>query len=120
QQAMVLEHHRTIRTRRIDFAIFQEHAAHCSRGETGDDVEQGGLAAAGMSDDRDVLALLDRQIDVLQHLSRGVAAAEDLVDVVEFQIGLHEAFLQFSAVPRVTTLASPAIMRSSTKPMIPT
>ena len=120
QQAVVLEHHRAIRPRRIDLAILQQHAALGGVGEAGDDVEQRGLAAAGMADDRDVFALLDRQVDVLQHLGRGVAAGEGLVDVVEFQIGLHQMFLQFIAVPRVTIFASPAIMRSSTKPMMPT
>ena len=45
---------------------------------------------------------------------------KDLVDVVELQIGLHEILLQSAAVPRVTNLPSPAIRRSSTKPMMPT
>ena len=56
----------------------------------------------------------------LQHFGRGIAAGEGLVDVVELQIGLHDMILQFSAVPRVTIFASPAIRRSSTKPMMPT
>src|SRR6185436_13420388 len=98
---------------------FQQHHAHRDGGESGNDVEQRGFSAAGMSDDRYVFALVDRQVDILQHLGGSIAAGEDLVDVVELQIGSHVMFLQFSAVPRVTICANPAMMRSSTKPMIP-
>ncbi len=120
QQAVVLEHHGAVRPRRIDLAVFQEHAAIGGAGETGDDVEQRRLAAAGVADDRDVFALVDRQVDLLQHLGRGIAAGKGLVDVVELQIGLHDISLQLTDVPWVTTLPSPAIRRSSTKPMMPT
>src|SRR4029078_3289601 len=90
------------------------------RGQFGANIEQRGFAAAGMADDRDVFALVDRQVDFLQHLGGGAAAGEGLVDVIEFQIGLHDISLQLTDVPWVTILPTPAIRRSSTKPIMPT
>ena len=46
------------------------------------------LAAAGMADDRDELALLDAERDVVQHFGLGRAAGEGLVDVVDLEIGI--------------------------------
>jgi hypothetical protein len=97
QQAVVLEHHRAIGPRRVDLAVLEQHAAGGGAGQACDDVEQGRLAAAGMADDRDVFALLDRQVDVLQHLRAGGAAGKDLVDMVELQIGGHVPFSLSSA-----------------------
>jgi hypothetical protein len=54
---MVLEHHRAVRARIVDLLVLQQHAPAVDRQQAGDDVEQRGLAAAGMADDRDVLAL---------------------------------------------------------------
>ena len=64
QQRMVLEHDRAVGAGLVDLAVLQQHAAGRRRHQAGDDVEQRGLAAAGMADDRDVLALLDRERDV--------------------------------------------------------
>ena len=76
QQRVVLEHHGAVRARLVDLAVLEEHAAGGRLEQPGDDVEQRGLAAAGVADDRDELALLDAQRDVVQHLvcvsSRGV------------------------------------------------
>jgi hypothetical protein len=89
QQAVVLEHHRAIRSRRVHLAVLEQHAAHGGVGQACDDVEQGRLAATGMADDRDVFALVDGEIDILQHLRGGCAAGENLVDMVELQISGH-------------------------------
>ena len=72
-----------------------QHRSGRHRHQAGDQIEQRGLAAAGMADDRNVFALLDRQVDVLQHLGGGIAAGEGLVDVIDLQIGLHD-YVSFS------------------------
>ena len=47
--------------------------------EAGDDAQQGRLAAAGRTDEDDELALIDFEVDVLEHLD----GAELLADVPE-------------------------------------
>jgi hypothetical protein len=51
---------------------FQKDAPSCDVSQAGDEIEQRRLPAAGMADDRDVLALVDRQGDVAQNF-RGAA-----------------------------------------------
>ena len=69
-----------------------------------------------MADDGDVLALLDRDRDVAQHLGFLGAASKRLVDVIDLQIGHGRGSPQFDAVPRVTIVAITATTRSSRKP----
>ena len=73
-----------------------------------------------MTDDRDVLALLNIERDVLEHVWFDVTAFEGLVDVVDLAIGDHELLLQLAAVPRVTIDAAAATILSRTKPTRPT
>jgi hypothetical protein len=49
-----------------DLAVGAQQGALGGRRQPGDQVEQGGLAAARVADQRDKLALGDRQVDVLQ------------------------------------------------------
>jgi hypothetical protein len=43
-----------------------------------------------MADDRDILTLAEAEVDVLQYFGRDLTAGEQLVDVVELQICLHD------------------------------
>jgi hypothetical protein len=56
QQRVVLEHDGAVRPGLVHLTAFEEHIALSGLGETGDDAEQRGLAAPGMTDDRDVFA----------------------------------------------------------------
>src|SRR5213078_1618514 len=66
QQRMILEYDTPIRTGSSDLAPgAQEHARGWLQ-QTGDEIQQRRLAAAGMTDQRDEFALLHRQVDVAQ------------------------------------------------------
>ncbi len=88
---MILEDHRTIGAGLVDLAVLQNDATPAHRREASDDVEQRGLAAARMADDRNVFALLDAERDVLENLGLVRAAGEFLVDVVDQQVVRHDA-----------------------------
>ena len=60
QQRVVLEHDRAVGAGLIDLAFLEQDAAQGGSNEARHDVEQRGLAAAGMTDDRDVFAAIDR------------------------------------------------------------
>ena len=51
--------------------------------QPGDQRDQRRLAAAGEADDGDELALLDVEVDVVQHLGPPVAGAVALADALE-------------------------------------
>ena len=84
--------------------------------EAGQDVEHGGLAAAGMADDAGEVAALHRQPQVLEH--RGGAAArrrEALGDALD-----RDEFLSAIAHSgNVTSRVSRASIRSSSMPTTP-
>ena len=120
QERVVLEHDGAVRARIVDLLVLQEHRAAGHRDEPGHDIEHRGLAAARMSDDRDIFALFDAERNVAQHLGFLRAAGESLVDVIDPEISRHRLSLQLAAVPRVTMVAMPATIRSSTKPTSPT
>jgi hypothetical protein len=69
---VVLEHDRPVGSGGVDRLTIEDHSAGGDRNQARDHVQQGGLAAAGVADDRDELALVDLQVDALQHF--GVAA----------------------------------------------
>ena len=119
EQRVVLEHDGAVGTRFIDLLVLEEDGAIRHRDQSGDDVEQRRLSAAGMTNDGDELALFDAERDVPEHLGLAAAAVEDFVDVVDLEIGSHAQVPQLAAVPRVTMLATLATMRSSTKPIRP-
>jgi hypothetical protein len=58
QQAVVLEDDGALGAGGVDLAVFQQHGASRHRRQSGDQVEQRGLAAAGMADDRDEFTLV--------------------------------------------------------------
>ena len=66
-QRVALEDHRAIEAGTADLAPAHEHVAVGRGLEAGEDVEYGGLAAAGMPDQADELALLHPEVDVLEH-----------------------------------------------------
>ncbi|MCY1366601.1 hypothetical protein D9M69_535050 [compost metagenome] len=57
--------------------------------EPGNDVEQGGLAAARGADQDQELARLDVNVDALEHLDRLVALAKRLADALDVQRRSH-------------------------------
>ena len=119
QQAVVLEHHGAVGSGAVDLLVLEQHGAGRDLGQPGDQVEQRRLAAAGMADDRDEFALVDGQLDVLEHFGDMAAAGEGLVDMVELQIGGHRSSPQFAVVPRVTKAPTAATSRSRQKPTTP-
>ncbi|MNT34582.1 hypothetical protein D3C72_1705760 [compost metagenome] len=91
QQRMVLEHHRAVRAGAGDLALgAQQHAAG-GPSQAGDQVQQGRLAAARMADQRDELALLDRQVDVAQRHEGALAGVEGLSHAFDAYEFLHGA-----------------------------
>ncbi len=122
QERMILEDDGAVRARTVDLLVVEKHGAVRHLGEPRDDVQEGGLAAARVADDRHILARLDRQVDVAEHVGRRVAPREGFVDVVELQEGLGHRGLpcgQEADVPRVTMDPSAATSRSRTKPTAP-
>ena len=67
----------------------EQHLAAGGRIESGEDVEQGGLAGAGLAHDGDELALVHGEIDVAQRLDAVAAQARgvDLFEVLDFENG---------------------------------
>src|SRR5450631_4748896 len=66
-QRVTLEHHATFEAGSHDFAAVHDHRAGACLLETGEHVENSGLAAAGMADDADEFAAFDAEADVLEH-----------------------------------------------------
>jgi hypothetical protein len=56
----------------LDFAAVHEGVAGAGFFQPGQHVEDGGLAAAGVADDADELALVDVEVDVVEHRQVGV------------------------------------------------
>ena len=137
QQRVVLEHHGAIGPGLVDLLVLEQHRAARDVEQAGDDVEQGRLAAAGMADDGDVLALLDAEIDVGQDLARSRSRARTTWrrgrcagtagparapgrGVRDGGNGCdHGCLLRSLAAPRVAKWPTSATRRSSTKPMTP-
>ena len=84
---MVLEDDAALGTRTRDLAAGAEQDAGGRLEQPGDQIEQRRLAAAGVADQRDELALRDREIDVAQRDERtalGLERHADVLDVDEF------------------------------------
>src|SRR5438270_6322253 len=83
---MILEYHTPIRTGACDLAPgAQEHARGWLQ-ETGDEIQQCRLAAAGMTDQCDELALLHGQVDVAQRNEGTALRLERHADVLDMDI----------------------------------
>ncbi len=68
QQRVVLEHHRSIRTGLGHFLLLQDYPALGRLQQARDDVQHGRLAATGVADQGDELALLDLQVHIVQYV----------------------------------------------------
>jgi hypothetical protein len=87
QQRMVLEHDAAFGARPGDFAPRAEKQAGSRLQQSGNEIEERGLAAARVADQRDEFAALHRQVDVAQRDERPLLRRErhlDALDVNEF------------------------------------
>jgi hypothetical protein len=66
QEARLLEHEADVRIGAAHLPVIEEHAARVGRQQARDDPEQGALAGAVGPDERDDLAGLDRQVNVIE------------------------------------------------------
>src|SRR4030095_14190690 len=84
----VLEHHHAIHAGLPDLSTFEDHAAGRSALETGDNVEQRALAASGVADHRDELALLDLEAHVAEDadLATALGRREELRHMIDLEI----------------------------------
>ncbi|MCY1440141.1 hypothetical protein D9M71_564030 [compost metagenome] len=89
QQAVVLEHHRALRARAVDFPAIADQPACAGVQQTGDQVEHGGLAAAGVADQGDELATGDAQVDVAEGLEASLARIEVFADAGQLDELVH-------------------------------
>ena len=65
-ERVTLEHHATVERRPGDFAPVHDDRAGRGRVQAGEDVQDRGLAAAGMADDADELAFLHAEVHALE------------------------------------------------------
>src|SRR5262245_66390326 len=65
----MLEHHASVMPASVDLAPIHCHSAAARGVETHCDPQRRGFAAAGWTDERDDLAILDREVDVLEGLN---------------------------------------------------
>ena len=72
---------RSRRMQLVDAPAVDADLARGDRLQPGDGVEQRRLAAAGRADEDEEAALLDREVDALQH----VDGAEALLEIVDFE-----------------------------------
>src|SRR5262245_32238734 len=74
EERVFLEHHAPIRPRADDRAAVNADLPGVARDEAAEDVEQGALAAPARADDRDELAVGDREAFEMEHLERASVA----------------------------------------------
>src|SRR2546426_1301953 len=84
----VLEDDHAVHPGPADLATLEDHAAGGRALEARDDVEQRALAAPGVADHRDELALLDLEIHVTEdaHLAPALDRREKLRHVVDLEV----------------------------------
>ena len=84
-QGVALEYHAAVEAGPPDFAAVHEGLAGTGFVEPGQHVEDGGLAAAGVADDADELALVDVEVDVLEHrfVGNAIGRRKDLLQVFD-------------------------------------
>src|SRR5215472_5555196 len=87
QKIVALEHEAAVAARAAHGASVERHPARAGGFETRDDAQKGGLAAARRADDRNELAALDREVDVLQRLQ----FAERLAEMRDLELARHRA-----------------------------
>src|SRR5690606_31035508 len=99
QEAVILEHHRTLGTRFTDLLAVEDHTTARRLYQARDDVEHRRLAAAGVTDERDELTLLELEIDTLQRHEVAAGCRELLVHLTDFENHTHGFLLCLSASP---------------------
>ena len=89
---MALEDHGAVEAGPVDLAVVDDDGAFARAVEAGQHVQDRGLAAAGMADQADELALVDAEPDVLEHgrLARIAEAARQALDADQGTV-LHGA-----------------------------
>ena len=80
-----MEHHRAFRVRAFDMAPVKLDGAFGDLVETCRHGQHGGLAAAGMADEGDKLALVELKVEVLHHGKRAFRRRVDLVELGEVE-----------------------------------
>ncbi len=85
QQRVALEDHRAVQPRALDLAPVHQHRAAIRAVEAGEDVQHRGLAAAGVADQADELALGHVEPDVVEH--RAVGAGETTAQPLHGDVG---------------------------------
>src|SRR5919198_6725534 len=89
QEIVGLEHEAAIEARSTDGAAVELDLAGAGRFETRNDAQERRLAAAGRTDQRDELAALHHEIDVLQ----GPQFAERFAEIEDLQLRRHLALI---------------------------
>jgi len=89
QKIVALEHEAAVAARAAHGASVERHLARAGGFEARDDAQKGGLAAARRADDRNELAALDREVDVLQRLQ----FAERLAEMRDLELARHRALV---------------------------
>jgi hypothetical protein len=82
---VVLKHHSAFGTGTRDFAIGTNQIALCGGGQAGNQIEQGGFAAARVSDQGYKLDFGDREVTVTQRRTITFACFESLRNTLDFQ-----------------------------------
>ena len=91
QQPELLKHHGAIGAGAADRPAVHEHLAGIRLGQAQQHVEEGALAAAGRTDDRQELAFLDLDVETAKRAHRGaVLRPEGQVDVAALDVPCHE------------------------------
>ncbi|MDT4879435.1 hypothetical protein FQZ97_1151110 [compost metagenome] len=83
---MVLEHHGALGAGFVDLTAVEDDPAGGGLVQAGDDVQNGGFAAAGVADQGDELALVDAQVDVLQRAVKALVGGEVDADAGQFEV----------------------------------
>ena len=116
---MTLENHCTIKAGSVDFTATDKHITLRGLLQAGQYVEDGGFAAAGMTDQAYKLTRFDAEVQILKYSGNNtITAGKLLCYAFDTDQGVaHLFFCRYSG--KVTSLVSFAIIRSSSMPTIP-
>ena len=83
QQRVVLKHHCTLRAGPGDLAVIANQPAFGRQGDAGDQVQQRGFAAAGVTNQADGLPFVNIKRDVLQGQKLAAGGGKTLADSLD-------------------------------------
>jgi len=86
---VVLENHRTLRAWLVDFLALQHHTACGGLQQARDNIEHGGFAAAGVTDQGNVFPLGNFQVDVVEGFERTLVRFEFNADASDIEKCCH-------------------------------